>query len=334
MDEAVFDSSSPSNSDDEEESDCNVSSNEDCELDDIIDAVMAGGSAVSALRSAAGDHASTDPRAVAEGLAGADSGVVLGSLSPAAGADGKASAGPTLHLKPAPRALSGDNQAADEASADSSSSVRSSPAASRAGSVQGSYVGSLHSSGQGAGSIGSSRALSLLGHIVALEHSCTIQPLTAVTSRVAAGQAAAIRLLASIIRPGVQVRLQASTAKLAVVLANLQQLSRLPPLSVLALAALLTQGKAGRLAAGSAAGEQPPPLAAKTQPLGALHLAARPASASTGCTRSTLTPPRVNMLALHGAKASYQWLSDCCSLVTFACLCDCSLTAERSHDSC
>ena len=166
-DEAVFDSSNPSNSDDEGECDSDVISDDDSELNDIDAAMEAGGSAVPALSSAAREHSSTDSGAAVEGQAGADSGSVQDSLSPAAGADGRADAGPNLHLKPALQAPSAASQAADKASGESSS-VQSSPAASRAGTLQGSSVGSRHSRGQGAGSIGSSRALSEAGQSPAL----------------------------------------------------------------------------------------------------------------------------------------------------------------------
>ena len=96
--------------------------------------------------------------------------------------------------------------------------------------------------------------------------SCKMQPLNVVTTGVAAGQAAVLGLPAGTVGPGVQVQLQASTAGLAAVLPPLQQLGRLQPL---ALAALLTQGRAGArgAAAGSAAGEQSPLLAARARPL-------------------------------------------------------------------
>ena len=111
MDEAVFDLSSPSTSDDEGDNDSSVFSDEDCELDDIIDAMMAGGSAVPALSSAAGDQSSTDQGAAAEGLVGADSDSVQGGLSTAAGADGRADASEApAAASPAASAVS--NQAA------------------------------------------------------------------------------------------------------------------------------------------------------------------------------------------------------------------------------
>ena len=144
-----------------------------------------------------------------EGLAGAASGGVPGSLSPAAGTDGGADAGPYLHCKRGPQALRADTQAADEARGESSSPVRGSPAAIRADSGQGSSVGSVQSSEQGAGRVGSSRAPSEGGQTPASEAPAVASP---PASAVSSGHWAASQH----IRAGVQVRLQASTAVVAV----------------------------------------------------------------------------------------------------------------------